>query len=76
MIVEQEVTVEVKSVDRLLPVHEAQLLTYLRDLCESERVVIRHGLVGGVHIVAIRKLGQLSLADGLAGRSGGREQVL
>jgi len=26
--------------------------------------------------VAIRKLGQLSLADGLAGRSGGREQVL
>ena len=30
MIVEQEVIVEVKSVDRLLPVHEAQLLTYLR----------------------------------------------
>jgi len=30
LIVEDEIVVEVKSVDRLLSVHEAQLLTYLR----------------------------------------------
>jgi GxxExxY protein len=30
IIVADEVIVEIKSVDRLLPVHEAQLLTYLR----------------------------------------------
>jgi GxxExxY protein len=29
-VVEQKVVVEVKSVDALIPVHEAQLLTYLR----------------------------------------------
>jgi GxxExxY protein len=30
IIVEQEVVVELKSVERILPVHEAQTLTYLR----------------------------------------------
>jgi len=30
LIVEQEVIVELKSVERMLPVHEAQLLTYLK----------------------------------------------
>ena len=30
LIVEDEVVVEVKSVEHLLPVHEARLLTYLR----------------------------------------------
>ena len=30
IIVEQSVIVELKSVERILPVHEAQLLTYLR----------------------------------------------
>ena len=35
LIVEESVIVEVKSVDRLAPVHAVQLLTYLRlaDLC-------------------------------------------
>jgi GxxExxY protein len=30
LIVEDQVVVEVKSVERLLPLHEAQVLTYLR----------------------------------------------
>lgn len=30
MLVDQEVIVEVKTVERLMPVHEAQLLSYLR----------------------------------------------
>ena len=30
LIVENEIVVEVKSVDRLLPIHDAQVLTYLR----------------------------------------------
>ena len=30
LLVENEVIVELKAVDRLLPIHEAQLLTYLR----------------------------------------------
>jgi GxxExxY protein len=30
LIVENEVVVELKAIERLLPVHEAQLLTYLR----------------------------------------------
>lgn len=30
MVVEECVVVEVKAIDRVLPVHEAQLLTYLR----------------------------------------------
>src|SRR5690242_18684644 len=30
IVVGQEVIVEIKSIERLLPVHEAQLLTYLR----------------------------------------------
>ena len=30
LIVEDQIVVEIKSVDRLIPVHEAQILTYLR----------------------------------------------
>ena len=30
LVVERKVVIEIKSVDRLLPVHQAQLLTYLR----------------------------------------------
>jgi GxxExxY protein len=30
LLVEQQVVVELKAIERLLPVHEAQLLTYLR----------------------------------------------
>jgi GxxExxY protein len=30
LIVEDEIVVELKAVERLLPLHEAQLLTYLR----------------------------------------------
>jgi GxxExxY protein len=30
MVVEQEVVIELKAVDKILPVHEAQLLTYLK----------------------------------------------
>ena len=30
MLVEQKVVVEIKSVDKLLPVHEAQLISYLK----------------------------------------------
>ena len=30
LIVEEQIVVEIKSVDRLIPVHDAQLLTYLR----------------------------------------------
>jgi len=30
LLVEDELIVELKSVDRLLPIHDAQLLTYLR----------------------------------------------
>ena len=30
LVVEQELIVEIKAVERLLPLHEAQMLTYLR----------------------------------------------
>jgi len=30
LIVEEQVLIELKSVERIIPVHEAQLLTYLR----------------------------------------------
>lgn len=30
VVVEQELIIEVKSVERLLPIHDAQMLTYLR----------------------------------------------
>jgi GxxExxY protein len=30
IVVEQRLVIEVKSVDRLMPIHEAQMLTYLR----------------------------------------------
>jgi GxxExxY protein len=30
LLVERELVIEVKAVDRILPIHEAQILTYLR----------------------------------------------
>jgi GxxExxY protein len=30
VVVENELIIEIKAVDRILPVHEAQMLTYLR----------------------------------------------
>jgi GxxExxY protein len=43
MVVEDEVVVEVKSVEDLLPVHEAQLLTYLRLSGKRVGLVINFG---------------------------------
>jgi GxxExxY protein len=36
LLIAERVVVEVKSVERLLPIHEAQLLTYLR--CSRKRL--------------------------------------
>ena len=50
LIVEETVIVELKSVDRIIPVHEAQLITYLKLLDKSVGLlinfnvaVLRHG---------------------------------
>jgi GxxExxY protein len=51
IIVADEVIVEIKSVDRLLPVHEAQLLTYLR--------------IGNYRIGLLINSNTMSLKDGL-----------
>jgi GxxExxY protein len=40
LLVERMVVVEVKAVDRLLPIHRAQLLTYLRLTCHSVGLLI------------------------------------
>jgi GxxExxY protein len=51
IIVEQQLIVEVKSVDQLTPIHEAQVLTYLRLsglqtglLLNFNTVLLKHGL--------------------------------
>jgi GxxExxY protein len=51
VVVENELIIEVKAVDRILPVHEAQMLTYLRLarlraglLMNFNNVVLKHGL--------------------------------
>jgi GxxExxY protein len=49
MLVDQSVIVEVKSVESLLPVHEAQLLTYLR--LSGKRV----GLLLNFNVVRLRE---------------------
>ena len=52
MVVEDAVIIEVKAIERLLPVHEAQLLTYLR--LSGKRVglvlnfnvaLLKHGII-------------------------------
>jgi len=51
-VIEEKVTIELKSVDRLLPIHQAQLMTYLRLskmrvglLINFNVMVLRDGLV-------------------------------
>ena len=51
IVVESEIIVEIKTVERITPVHEAQTLTYLRLnglhvglLMNFNSVVLRHGL--------------------------------
>ena len=48
LLVEDSVVVELKAVDRLMPIHEAQLLTYLR---LSEK---RVGLLMNFNVSALR----------------------
>jgi GxxExxY protein len=52
VLVEDTVILELKTVDRILPIHEAQLLTYLRLLSKPVGLIInfnvpalRHGIV-------------------------------
>ena len=49
LVVDQSVVVELKSVDRLLPIHDAQLLTYLRFL------KVRVGLLLNFNVTRIDK---------------------
>ena len=49
LVVEGQVIVEVKSVERLLPIHEAQLLTYLR------LAQIHTGLLLNFNVPALRQ---------------------
>ena len=51
IIVEQSVVLELKSVERLLPVHEAQILTYLR--------------LSGCKIALLMNFNSVMLKDGL-----------
>jgi GxxExxY protein len=51
IIVEQEVILEIKSVEHLLPVHEAQVLTYLR--------------MSGYHVGLLLNFNVLRLKDGI-----------
>lgn len=51
MLVEKQVIVEMKTVERLMPIHEAQLLTYLRLtgvkkglLLNFNSAVLKHGI--------------------------------
>jgi GxxExxY protein len=56
LVVEDHLIVEVKSVERLMPIHEAQLITYLRLigarvglLLNFNSDVLRHGIRRLVH---------------------------
>ena len=40
LLVEDSIVVEIKAVDRLLPIHEAQLLTYLKLLAKPKGILI------------------------------------
>jgi GxxExxY protein len=48
LIVEDEIIVEIKAVERLLPIHEAQLLSYLR--LANKKV----GLLMNFHVVVLK----------------------
>jgi GxxExxY protein len=61
LVVDHALLVEVKAVDRLLPIHQAQVLTYLR-LTE-----LRVGLLVNFHSTAIkRELRRLTLSENFA----------
>jgi GxxExxY protein len=51
LVVQQEVIIEIKAVERLMPIHEAQVLTYLR--------------LGGHKIGLLMNFNSLVLKDGL-----------
>jgi len=51
LVVDEAVVVEVKSIEQLMPIHEAQLLTYLR--------------VGGFRVGLLMNFNVLRLADGM-----------
>ncbi len=48
LVVEDEIVVEIKAVERLLPIHEAQLLSYLR--LSNKRV----GLLMNFHVAVLK----------------------
>jgi GxxExxY protein len=48
LVVEDEIVVEIKAVERLLPIHEAQLLSYLR--LSNKRV----GLLMNFHVTVLK----------------------
>ena len=51
IVVDEAVVIEVKSIERVMPIHEAQLLTYLK--------------VGGFRVGLLMNFNVLRLADGL-----------
>jgi len=48
-LIENEIILEIKSVERLLPIHEAQLLTYLKLLQKSKGILINFNSRNLVH---------------------------
>jgi GxxExxY protein len=63
MVVDRRVVVELKCVERLLPIHEAQLLTYLR--------------LGGFPVGLLINFNVVTLKDGIVRRdlSRGRQET-
>ena len=51
IVVEHQLIVEIKAVERLLPIHEAQMLTYLR--------------LGGHQVALLMNFNTVALKDGL-----------
>jgi GxxExxY protein len=51
VVVEDRLVVEIKAVERLLPIHEAQMLTYLR--------------LSGLRIALLMNFNSVALKDGL-----------
>lgn len=49
LLVENEIIVEIKAVERLLPIHEAQILTYLKLLHKSKGIIINFNSRNLVH---------------------------
>ncbi len=63
LVVESKVVVELKSVDKLLPIHQAQLMTYLR------LSGLRVGLLINFNVkVASRRIGEKSFVSSRASR--------